>query len=249
MRKARAGLALTIGLFSGALFPGAPVHAAPYDLRRAPIASFVWSPQLPHIGDPITFTSTSNGSTSRITRYAWDFSDNGPFGAFEEGDPVAGASFATPAPHVVRHRVTAADGLSSIAAETIQMSQPPASVHVMYPFPIVRIIGTDSRFRVRIKRLAVEAPAGAQIRVTCGSRRCPARSASRMAVSKGGHNVWIRIRPFERSLPAGVTLEIRVSRNGEIGSYTRFHVRRRKLPVRTDSCLASPGIKPIACPT
>jgi hypothetical protein len=249
MRTAQAGLALSVALFSAAQFAGATAHAAAYKLRGAPLASFVWSPQLPHIGDPITLTSTSSDLAGRITGYAWDFSDNGPFGKFEAGGPVAGVEFATPAPHVVRLRVTAADGLSDIAAETITMTPPPASAGVMHPFPIVRIIGTDFRFRVKIKRFAVKAPAGARIRVTCNSRRCPARSTSRMAVSKGGHEKWVRIRRFERSLPAGVSLEIRVSRDGEIGSYTRFHVRRRKLPARTDSCLAPPGIKPIACPS
>ena len=208
----------------------------------------MWSPQLPHIGDPITLTSTSSEVGSRITGYAWDFADNGPFGAFETGGPVASASFATPAPHVVRLRVTANNGLSSIAAKTITMTPPPASAGVMYPFPIVRIRGRDFRDRVKITQLAVKAPLGARIKVTCNSRRCPARSASRMAASKRGQAAWVTFQRFKRSLPAGVTLEVRVSRNGEIGSYTRFHVRRRKLPVRADSCLDPAGVKPIACP-
>jgi hypothetical protein len=149
---------------------------------------------------------------------------------------------------VVRLRVTAADGLSSIAAETIKMSQPPASAHVMYPFPIVRIRGTDLAFGVRVTQLAIKAPAGAEIHVRCRARRCPARAATRVSAN-GRRREWIRFRRFERFLPAGVSLEIRVSRSGEIGSYTRFHVRRRKLPVRTDSCLDAAGIKPIACPS
>jgi hypothetical protein len=250
MRRGRACIARTSVIAISAMFAGmaGTADSATYNLRGAPTASFVWSPQLPHVGEPVTLTSTSTDLSSRITRYAWDFADNGPFGAFEEGGPTAGATFATPAPHVVRLRVTAADGLSSIAAETIAMSQPPASAHVMYPFPIVRITGTDYALRVRVRQLAVKAPAGAKIRVTCRARGCPARSATK--VSSDGHGrKWIRFRQFERSLPAGVTLEIRVSRSGEIGSYTRFHVRRRKLPVRTDSCLSTAGIKPIACPS
>ena len=67
-----------------------PAYPALYNLRGAPIASFVWSPQLPHIGDPITVRSTSIGVGSPLTKYAWDFADNGPFGEFEEGAPVAG---------------------------------------------------------------------------------------------------------------------------------------------------------------
>jgi hypothetical protein len=235
----------------GAVFVGFAntAHPALYNLHGAPVASFVWSPQFPRIGEPITLTSTSRTLGSRIVRYAWDFADNGPFGAFEEGGPVAGASFATPAPHVVRLRVTAADGLSSIAAQTITMTPPPATARVMYPFPTVRISGRDLRLGVRITQLAVKAPTGAWINVTCRSRRCPARSASRVATAKRGRATWVTFRQFHRFLPAGLTLQVRVSRNREIGSYTRFHVRRRKLPVRTDSCLDPSGVKPIACPS
>jgi hypothetical protein len=54
---------------------------------------------------------------------------------------------------------------------------------------------------------------------------------------------------LEGVFPAGAILEVRVSRPGTIGAYTRFHVRRRKLPVRSDSCLDARGVKPIACPS
>jgi hypothetical protein len=49
-------------------------------------------------------------------------------------------------------------------------------------------------------------------------------------------------------LRAGVILEIRVSKPGQIGKYTRFAVRRGRLPVRLDTCLEPAGIKPMACP-
>jgi hypothetical protein len=234
-------LAVGAVLIAGAGVAG----AAAYNLRGAPVASFRWSPQLPHIGEPVTITSTSTDLSSRITHYAWDFADNGPFGAFAEGGPVAGATFATPAPHTVRLRVTAADGLSSIATGTIRMTPPPASAHVMYPFPLVRIKGSDFASRVKIAELAVKAPAGAMIALACTGRRCPARRVTR--VSRAGR--WLRLRRFERSFPAGTVLLIRVSKGQEIGAFTRFHVRKRKLPVRLDSCLDPGAIKPIACPT
>jgi PKD domain len=247
--KGRARSVSAIAVGAAFLDFASPAFPATYNLHGAPVASFVWSPRFPHIGDPITLTSTSRDLGSRIVGYAWDFADNGPFGAFQEGGPVAGASFATPAPHVVRLRVTAADGLSSIAAETITMTPPPASARIMYPFPTVRIRGRDLRSGVKITQLAVRAPTGARINVTCRSRRCPARSASRMAVSTPGRATWVTFRRFQRFLPAGLTLQVRVSRNREIGSYTRFQVRRRKLPIRTDSCLDSSGVEPIACPS
>jgi PKD repeat protein len=222
--------------------------AALYNLHATPLASFVWSPQLPKIGDNVTVTSTSSARGSPIASYAWDFSDNGPFGRFETGGPVGSVGFATPGPHVVRLRVGAADGLTSIATETIVMSPLPASAGVIYPFPIVSIRGVDFPRGVRISRLAVKAPPGASIRVSCRHARCPAKAARRIAPSKHGRASWVSFRPFERFLPAGAILQVRVSQRGKIGAYTRFHVRRRKLPVRSDSCLDLTGTKPIACP-
>ena len=71
------------------------------------------------------------------------------------------------------------------------MTPPPVSAGVMYPFPTVRIRGRDYRARVKITQLAVKAPRGARINVTCHSPRCPARSASRMAAFKHGHEAWV----------------------------------------------------------
>lgn len=239
-------IAVTIATLICAV-PSAAV-AAIYNLHEPPVASFVWSPQLPQIGDPVTLTSTSSARGSPIVSYAWDFSDNGPFGAFLPGAPVASVSYGTPGSHVVRLRVRAADGLTSVAAETMTMTPLPASAGVLYPFPTVRIVGRDSRSRVRITRLAVRAPIGALITVTCGHARCPASRVRRTAPSKSGRLTWVRFRAFEGVLAAGAVLEVRVWQAGKIGAYTRFHVRRRKLPVRMDSCLDLAGVKPIACP-
>ena len=223
------------------------VAAAVYKLRAYPSASFVWFPAFPRPGESISLVSTSTDLTSPITAYAWDLADNGPFGAFNDGGPVATATFATPASHQARLRVTAADHLSSIAVETIQMSVPPPGV--LLPVPLVRIVGTDFRSRVRLRLLAVEAPARSWITVSCQGRGCPARSVRRIAASRPGRSMWSRFRVFERFLAARLTLEIRVSRDRDIGAYTRFVVRRLRLPLRVDSCLDPAGIRPIACPT
>jgi hypothetical protein len=99
--------------------------AAAYNLKAYPLASFVWFPAFPRPGESISLVSTSTDLTSPITAYAWDLADNGPFGAFKDGGPVTTTTFATPASHQARLRVTAADHLSSIAVETIHMSTPP----------------------------------------------------------------------------------------------------------------------------
>jgi PKD domain len=222
--------------------------ASTYNLVGAPHASFTWTPQLPQVGEPITLRSTSTERGGRIARYAWDFHDNGPFGAFEEGAAVASASFATPAPHVIRLRVTDQNGASDIAAATVQMTPPPASAGLMYPFPIVRIRGRPFPLRVKIDQLWVKAPAGALITASCAQRRCPVHFVRRTSSSVADRLKWTPLHRFARSFPAGVALEVRVSAKGEVGAYTRFVIRRGRLPTRTDSCLDTSGVRPIRCP-
>jgi hypothetical protein len=243
-RTAQIGLAAICSAVVGA----SQASANLYNLVGSPRASFVWTPQLPQIGETITLRSTSTELGGRIAKYAWDFHDDGPFGAFEEGSPVASASFATPAPHVIRLRVTDNNGASNVAAESVQMARPPVSAGLMYPFPIIRITGRVFAYRVKISRLAVEARAGALITLSCTQHRCPVHFKRRTSASKGGHLIWTSFPRFERSFPAGVALKIRVSATGEIGAYTRFAIRRRQFPTRVDSCLDPSGVRAIACP-
>ena len=119
----------------------------------------------------------------------------------------------------------------------------------MKPFPTVRITGTRSGSGIRLKLLSVRAPAGARVSVKCTGHGCPLKSQSRVAAAGKVGVAPIEFRRFQRSLRAGVVLEIRVSKAGEIGKYTRFAVRRHKLPARTDACLGPAAGNPIACPT
>ena len=82
----------------------------------------------------------------------------------------------------------------------------------------------------------------------CKGRGCPAKSESRIATVGKVGVAPVEFRRFERSLRAGVLLEIRISKAGQIGKFTSFEVRRRKLPVRVDACLGPSGVRPIACP-
>jgi hypothetical protein len=54
---------------------------------------------------------------------------------------------------------------------------------------------------------------------------------------------------FERRLRAGVSLEILVTKGGQIGKYTRFTIRHGRPPERVDMCLTSAGSKPLVCPS
>ena len=213
-----------------------------------PVASFHWFPPAPHTGEAISLVSISTDATSPITGFAWSLAGNGAFGV---GAPALTTSFSTPGDHVVMLRVTDANGLSSVAAETIPVTSPVPTL--MQPFPVVRIAGSENASGVRVGLLTVQAPVGATVSVSCRGRGCPARSQDVVATSgrskgKAGM-VLIVFRRFERSLRAGVALEIRVSKPGQIGKYTRFTVRRGKLPARVDTCLSPAGIKPIVCPS
>lgn len=254
MRSRRgAFLAVVVGLAcvwaSAPAVAGAPAgaHAAAlYNLRAAPRASFVWLPALPHTGERVELISTSTDMTSPIVAYAWDLSGDESFGTFQAGGPSTSTTFSTPASHPVRLRVTSADHLSTVVAETVTMGDPPPGV--LRPFPNVRIRGRLVHAGVRLSTLSVRAPSGALITIRCLGRGCPRATAARSAASALDHEPWTSFRAFERLLPAGVTLYIRVSKSGEIGAYTRFTVRHRKLPVRADACLSPTGTNPIACP-
>jgi hypothetical protein len=211
-----------------------------------PAASFTWFPTTPKTGENVSLVSSSIDMSSPITAFAWGLTGTA---AFQTGKPVVTTSFSTPGSHVVRLRVTAANGLSSIAAETIKVSSAPLSL--MQPFPIVRIAGSETFSGVDLRLLSAQAPAGSRITITCKGHACPAKSESRVAVSskKKTGAVTVEFRRFERALQAGVVLEIRIFKTGQIGKFTRFTVRHDKLPERDDSCLGPTGAKPIVCPS
>jgi len=209
-----------------------------------PLASFRWFPFVPHTGEPVSLVSISTDPTSPITAIAWALTSNGPF---QDGGPLLITSFSSSGEHVVRLLVTNANGLSSVATETIKVVGP--SAPLMQPFPVVRIAGAETASGVKIRLLGVQQmPAAARITVRCKGRGCPIKVARRIAVSRKRRAATVEFRAFERSLRFGVTLEVLVSKPGEIGKYTRFAIRRAKLPVRVDMCLDPAGVTPVVCP-
>jgi hypothetical protein len=222
--------------------------AVPAHPPAPPAASFTWFPSSPRAGESVSLVSSSTDADSPITAFAWDLAGTGAFAA---GGPVMSTTFSTPGSHLVQLRVTVADGLSSVASETIPVS---ASLPFMQPFPIVRITSTGTRSGIKLRQLNVLASPGAQITVQCKSRACPVKSQtvkapSHVVTASKGRSAFVEFRRFERSLAAGVSLEIRVTKAGEIGKYTRFVVRRGRVPVRFDACLAGVSVKPVGCPS
>jgi hypothetical protein len=174
---------------------------------------------------------------------AWDLAGSG---AFDQIGPVISTTFSAPGSHTVRLRVTAADGSSSIASAPIQVKAPPAGL--LLPIPIVRIVGTALASGFKLRLLAVEAPPGARITASCRGRGCPVKYEIQVAPPTSVGAVTLRFQRFERALPAGVVLEVRVSRAGQIGGYTRLLIRHRRPPTRLDECLDPAGILPMPCP-
>jgi hypothetical protein len=228
--------------------PTTPTPAIPTPSPAPPAAAFTWVPAKPTTGQSVVLVSSSTDADSPIAAYAWDVTGSGTFTA---GGPAITTSFATPGDHTVRLRVTDGNGLTSIATETVPVSAAP--LVLMQPFPVVRIAGSESSSGVKLSLLTVQAPVGTRVSVTCGGSRCPSRSESRVVVasrknSKAG-SVLLTFSKFERSLRAGVMLEIRVSKPGEIGKYTSFRIRPNKPPARVDACVGPITPKPIPCPS
>jgi len=117
----------------------------------------------------------------------------------------------------------------------------PASPRLISPFPVVRVRGRLTRTGARVTLLTVRAPRGARISVRCRGRTCPRR---RYATAAGVR----RLRAFERTLRAGLRLEIRVTRPGFIGKHTLLRIRRGRAPLRRDRCLMPGSTRPTRCP-
>jgi hypothetical protein len=211
-----------------------------------PIASFKWFPAAPRVGEAVSLVSSSTDSFSPLTGFAWALTGVGPF---TPGTPVLTTSFATAGNHVVRLQVTDGEGRSSVATESVPVSGRP--LVLMQPFPIVRIAGNVTARGASIRLLTVQAPPAAKVTVTCAGKGCVTKAESRIATSSAKSRagaVTLSFRRFERSLPGGVLLQIRVTKPGEIGKFTSFAIRRGKLPVRSDACLPPAASKPIPCP-
>jgi hypothetical protein len=211
-----------------------------------PSASFTWFPELPRVGETVTLVSSSTDASSPITSFAWGLSATDPF---HTGRSTTTTTFTTPGPHVVRLQVTDAAGRSSTARQTINVRH--QAVTLMQPFPIVRIAGRETRKGVKLTLLTVAAPISARVTVRIKGVGVHSTSESRVATvgkrAGSGGTMLMSFPRFARSLAAGTTLEIRVTKAGQIGKLTRFIPRRGRLPLRKDLCLSSGG-RPIPCP-
>lgn len=101
-----------------------------------------------------------------------------------------------------------------------------------------RLTDTGARFT----SVALRASRGARVAVRCRGKGCPYRRASRKLRVRR-----VRLHSLERSLPAGAVIELRITKRGLTGRFTRVRIRRNRIPTRIDRCLKPGARKPSRC--
>jgi PKD repeat protein len=216
-----------------------------------PSASFVHYPPAPQPGQVVNFYSTAADTDSPLAAQRWDLDGNGSYG--DAVGPTASRTFMFPGEYTVGLQVQDTAGAVDIATETLSVSEFGASVSIgaarpLFPFPVVRLSGTIMRRGIQVRRLTVDAPAGARTEVRCKGSGCPfsrRRYSHRSAVAARVVRV---ARLTGRFLRARTRVLVFVTRRGAIGRYTRFRIRSNKPPERVDRCLVSTSTKPVRCP-
>jgi hypothetical protein len=110
------------------------------------------------------------------------------------------------------------------------------------PFPVIRVRGFALVGGVRLSLLSVSRTRRARVTISCSGPGCPMRTLALAASAR-------RARAFERFLPAGTRLAIRVTMPGHIGKYTSFAIGTRRPPTRVDRCLMPGRSRPVRCPS
>ena len=228
--------------------------------NQPPAASFLYIPSQPVAGETVTFFSTSTDSDSPIGSQSWDLDADGLYD--EASGPSASVTFPLPGSYTVGLLVVDSEGASAVALENVFVVASPStstqgrsSARILSPFPIVRISGSIRKRGIRLRRFTVSVPLGTTITIRCGGHGCPFRRQSRtvpgppLLTGEAALTKLIHVRRLERRLiRTGVIVKVFVTRPGAVGKFTRFRVRRRRPPVRSDRCLLPGGFVPVRCP-
>ena len=219
--------------------------------NRPPVVDFGLAPGSPATGETVEFVSRASDPDGVVAALRWDLDGDGAFD--DASGTTAFAAFATAGVHVVRIEATDSDGAVSSAAKTVVVHQAAvgrpagrAKPAFLRPFPVVGIAGHAGPRGATITRLAVTAPRSSWVEVRCRGRGCPAHRVRR-GVSRRRASARIRFHRFERRLPAGMRLVIRIGRSGFVGRYVSFRIRANHAPRRTNRCMAPGGLAPVRC--
>jgi PKD domain len=216
-----------------------------------PAASFDHYPPSPRPGQVVNFYSTASDSDSAIAAQRWDLDGNGNYG--DATGPTASRMFALPGNYKIGLQVEDTAGAVGVVIKTLDVSASAAldsfgAPRELFPFPVVRLSGTIKTGGIRVRRLTVDAPAGAKTAVRCRGAGCPFRWRRYSHRSAVAARVVHVSRLNGRFLRAGSTVQVYVTRPGAIGRYTRFKIRSNKPPERADRCLVSASRRPVRCP-
>jgi hypothetical protein len=116
-----------------------------------------------------------------------------------------------------------------------------ASPRFLRPFPMTRVRGMLVARGVRVRMITVHGPATMKVRVRCRGLGCPRRLRG---VRRGS---VVRFGAFRGTLRPGAVLEIWATQAGAVGKYTRFTIRRGRMPLRRDLCVAPGRSRPVSC--
>jgi PKD repeat protein len=242
-------------------------------VNTPPFAGFNVFPGSPLVGENVNLNSTSSDVEGEPLQQ-WDLNGNGVYGETEDasGRFVTG-KFTDAGTHTVSLLVTDSQGATATARKDIvvrpspmlqpipnQPSQPssnnppskgnpaPATtqqpfLRLLTPFPVVRLQGAVVQRGTRVRRLTVRAPKGSRVFVYCRGKRCPAKRLTKLA-NRG----TLRFRALERVLPVGSLVQVFVRRGDQIGKYTSFLMRRKKVPKRIDGCVLPSSPRAVTCP-
>ena len=167
--------------------------------------------------------------------------------------PAAAGGPQQPAPAQAGARAVGPDTPLPVGTgfNTLGPPSPRSRPELLRPFPIVRIAGRLTRAGASIRVLSVRAPRGSRVVALCRGRGCPRRASSAMVRARAARTGRVRFARLQRSLRAGVRIQVFVTKPGKIGKYTRFTIRKGLAPERGDACLAPTGSgrRPGACPS
>jgi hypothetical protein len=246
--RSRLGLRLAaITAIAGLAVAAAAATAAAQNVR--PDATFVAFPDDPVAGQTVRFVSYGCDPDGRLIQQAWDLDGDGLF------DDAFGASASRSFPAgspTVGLRVTDNKGTVGVRRRTLDVAPGRAEyvlprrtrTPLLSPFPIVRLSGSVSFIGTRVERLTVRsAPVCSRITVRCRGEGCPWRRSTKVMGRRP-----VRFRALERTLAAGVVLEVLVRKRDRIGKYTRFRLREGRGPARQDLCLRFEDRRGTPCP-
>jgi hypothetical protein len=212
--------------------------------NRPPLAAFTYAPYAPMTGERIVLTSTSADPDGPLVAQGWDLDGDGAYD--DAAGPATEVSFPSAGVHLVRLAVMDRDGATAAATLPIAVQEPPAEL--ITPFPIVSMLAAVADRGTRVEQLVIRAPVGARVRVRCRGRSCPFHSYVMKAGVHAHATRIVRIKRFgRRLLRPGTVIEIRVTKRGAIGKFTRFLIRKGKPPTRTDRCLPPGAKRPRTC--